>query len=324
MAKNVTLKNIAESVGLSVNSVSRALRDCDDISETTKELVRQKALELGYVPNSVASSLRNGKTNLCMVVFDNLINPYFNIMANYIEKELKSYGYDMMIYTADNVLLDASGIQKIISRQGDAVLTFLAPTREALELSRQNGVPMILLGRDTIGFTMDVILTDDCHGGYLAVERLIASGAKKLAYIGSKPAIECSDRRFLGASRCAAEHGLDCMRLDLTFGEAGATNKLDDLLSNKPDGLFVFNDQLAFAVIRHLNKKNIKIPEEIRIVGYDYLGREMEYPLELTTIATNKERVAKMAVEALMRKNEGASEQIHEIIDVSLVEGVTT
>lgn len=323
MVKSVRLKDIAENLGISVNSVSRALRNCSDISEETKKRVQEKALEMGYVPNGVASSLRNGKTNLCTVVFDNLLNPYFNIMAHYIEEELHTYGYDMTIYTCGNTYLDEMALQKIISRKGEAVLTFLQPTAEAVHMAVKYGLPLILVGRDVEDFAVDVILTDDIMGGRLAAEYLIKQGAKRLVYVGSMPPLECSDRRFKGAEAYAKKHEVEIIRKDLWLNEESYEREVEELLSYKPDSLFVFNDQNAFTILRYLYQKKIRVPEEIKIVGYDNLSKEMVYPLELTTIGADKRLVAKTAVASLMKKIEGGNGKIRKIIDVKLIQGAT-
>jgi len=132
--RNVRLIDIATALELTVNTVSRALRDKSDIGEETKELVKKTALEMGYIPNTIASSLRKGSSRTIAIVFDNLTNPYFMIMADKIHRRLGPMNYATMIFAGSNGQLGPEELIPIVSRKVDGILTFLEPTIKALDL----------------------------------------------------------------------------------------------------------------------------------------------------------------------------------------------
>ena len=114
-------------MGLTINTVSRALKDKNDISEATKTQVKRIAYQMGYIPDTLASSLRSGVTKTIGVMFDNIANPYFVIMTDLLHQVLKHDGYEMMIYTnsGDHAQLDVENFNLMASRRLDGIVTFL-------------------------------------------------------------------------------------------------------------------------------------------------------------------------------------------------------
>lgn len=148
MKNKVRLKDISEKMNLTINTVSRALHDKDDISEKTKEEVRRVAKELGYVPDFVASSMRTASTKTIAVLFDNLLNPYFMIMANSIQRYLNDIGYHMIIFTATctEAILTMDVLQQMVSRRVDGVISFLRVSEEGAKYAHQIHLPIFIVG----------------------------------------------------------------------------------------------------------------------------------------------------------------------------------
>lgn len=330
MQKRVQLKDIAKRLGLTVNTVSRSLKDKDDISEKTKNLVKKVAAEMGYIPDEIASSLRSGYTKTIGVMFDNISNPYYMIMTELINNKIKNEGYNLMIFTSsgDHARFDIESFNKMISRRIDGIITFLKPTNEVAKVAKTNNIPLLIIGRDGNDIGIDSVDTDDFFGGYLVGKHLIKKGHTKIGYVGVPKDIECSVIRYKGLTKALEEYGLDSDLSFSKFMEHGVSlirRYVDELIEKEVTAIFCFNDIMAFEVIDCLNDKGLSVPNDIAIVGYDNIQSSFKLPIKITTIACKKEEVIKDAVEILMKKIRRENTDIiyNKTFDVFLIERMT-
>jgi LacI family transcriptional regulator len=304
MEKRVLLKDIAKASNLTINTVSRALKNKDDISIATREYVQKLALEMGYIPDVVASSLRSGFTKTIGIMFDNISNPYYMIMTDLIHQELKKEGYDIMIFTAsgDRAKFDMDSFHKIISRRIDGIISFLKPTDDVVKAIKINRVPFIILGREGDDIGIDSVYTNDFLGGYEIGKYLIEKGHKRIGYIGAPNDILCSLKRLEGLKKRSLEEGIhikdDYVKF-LKHGDLSLVKPVDELLKEKVTAIFCFNDTMAYELITILNSKGLKVPEDIAVAGYDNLEEYIHLPISLTTIDTKKNELTKKAIHTL-------------------------
>jgi LacI family transcriptional regulator len=304
MEKRVLLKDIAKASNLTINTVSRALKNKDDISVATREYVQKLALEMGYIPDVVASSLRSGYTKTIGIMFDNIANPYYMIMTNLIHQELKKDGYEMMIFTAsgDRAKFDMDSFHKIISRRIDGIISFLKPTDEVVKAIKANRVPFVILGREGDDIGIDSIYTNDLLGGYQIGEYLFNKGHQKIGYIGAPKDILCSVKRLEGLRKYLNEQNIENKNeynRFLIHGDLSLEEMINDLLSKEVTAIFCFNDTMAYEAITLLNSKGLKVPEDIAVAGYDNLEEYIHLPVYLTTIDSNKQELTQKVIQTL-------------------------
>lgn len=292
--KVVRLKDIAEALNTTINTVSHALKDKPDISVQMKEKVKQKAAELGYIPNSVAVSLRNGSTRTIAIAFDNLMNPYYMIMADKITTKLLKMKYATLIYRVENGIFTMDILYKMISRKVDGIICFSEPNEEICEACKKQNIPLVLIGRKNKYVDVSSISSDDITGGYMACKTLIESGCKKVGYLGVPKNIECSRRRKDGFRKYIKENNLPLEKENYIYLDHD-NEKVDAyvelLLKRGVDGIFCFNDMMAYEVICYLNNKGLNVPNDIKIVGYDALSENFQFPFEITSITVDKDAV---------------------------------
>ena len=322
--KRVLLKDIALKSGLTINTVSRALKDKDDISEKTKQFVKALALEMGYIPDAVASSLRSGFTKTIGIVFDNINNPYFMMMTDLVYHELQEMGYDIMIYTnsGDHAKLDIVSFQKMVARRIDGIITFLKPTEEVVKLSKLNQIPVVILGREGDDVGIDSVYTDDCEGGREVARHLYEKGYKNVAYLGAPKDILTSLKRYEGFKKFYNEKNITLPEDNIIFLEHGhmeLKNHVDKLLRKKIQAIFCFNDTMAFEVIDHLIKSNLNVPEDVAVCGYDNLEEYLHIPVMLTTVDTNKKELVRKAIQLLSERLEQFDLPIAKMINASSI-----
>lgn len=319
----VTLKDIAKDTGLTINSVSRALNDMPDISEKTKQRVRQAALNMGYVKNLAASGLRKGCSRIIGVLYDNLLNPYYSIMSKYIQQSLDRYDYSYLTFFNKDGVMTKKDVQKIMMRGVDGIISFLEPEDAEWGLLP---LPILLLGRKSSKAGMDFITTDDFKGGRLAGEKLVELGYTAPLFVGERRDISCVFDRYSGFRAALEEHGLYDESRTVFLNGRLLTHTLARLQTEglQYDSIFCFNDLLALEAVNYLSETG---HTDVAVIGYDDIQAEMALPGRLTTVGTDKKQMAEVAVEVLLLKIEDKSKQTRhfsKLHDVYLTLGVTS
>lgn len=330
--ERVTLKDIAERAGVTVNSVSRALRGHKSISEPTKERVRAIAKELGYIPDAQARLMRGAKLRVIAVVYDNIVNPYYAIMNNHLNNELTKANYRPMVFfeSSQDGSLSLEVAREIISMRIVGVITYLVPSKEVIELFEDHNVPIVLLGRTGDALGIDSVASNDYRGGKLAGYKLSDLGGKNFAYIGVTRKLNINNERLNGFLKALKNNDVIVPEANIILNEKQQTTRqlMDtlDVQKKKIDSIFCFNDQIAYEVIGYLSEKGIKVPEDINIIGFDNLQSAIIYPIKLTTIDADKPRAAHLSLVSLFSKIKDSenTEVTGKIVDVTLVEGNTT
>ncbi|MCF7932772.1 MAG: LacI family transcriptional regulator [Acholeplasmataceae bacterium] len=318
--KRILLKDIAEKSGLTINTVSRALKDKPDISEATRREVQRLAADMGYIPDVIASSLRSGYTKTIGIMFDNIANPYFMIMTELLYEELHKDGYDIMIFTGsgDRAQFDIESFNKMVSRRIDGIITFLKPTTDVVNALRNNKIPLVVLGREGDDIGVDSVYTNDYLGGFEIAKYLTNKGHHQIGYIGAPSDILCSTKRlegmtdYLSSQKLKINHG--CHRF-LEHGNLDLEPHVQALIDQHVTAIFCFNDTMAYEAISIINQKGLKVPEDIAVCGYDNLEERIRVPVSLTTIDTNKRELTLRCVRTLKRRIENFDAPIEKLVN---------
>ena len=307
MIKRITIKDIAKLSGCSVNCVSRALMDAPDISLKTKEKIKRIADETGYVYNRSAAALRAGKSHAIGILFDNLLNPFYYIMINYIWAYLHAEGYSIITFKNDIDVFGKDMLKQILTYNVDGLLSFLAPDKEAVKILESSGIPAVVLGRNTSGMC-DCVFIDDRKGGRLAARSFIERGFKRPMYIGELSSLECSVERGEGFREEFEKAGIkaDLRYLD-DFDSAKFGNFFAGLADRNelPDCVFCFNDFAAYEIMAVMDGRGIK---DVAVIGYDNIGKEINMPGMLASVDYDKRSMTDTAVNILLNKINGVAD----------------
>ena len=179
----VTLEDIAERLGTSKNTVSRALRDCSDIGAAMKERVKQTAMEMGYVPNRIAGFLRSKRSNIIAVAITSLTNPFFAICMDHCTDYMGEKGYRPLISIVRGEL-DVEDVISCIQNGACGILSFLDVTDEAIDYCEQNKVPLFLCGFKPRRERVCAIYSDAYQCAKLVAQEAVSCGAKRPCYVG--------------------------------------------------------------------------------------------------------------------------------------------
>ena len=322
--KKITLKDIANELGVTVGTVSHVLNGVNDISIEMKNKVLETAEKLGYVSNASAVSLRTGKTNSLAIIIPDVSNPYFAQQIKILENRIRKYNYTLIILnTNEDEKIEFEAIKTAIGKQVDGIL--FCPCQQStrnVEFLNSIGIPFVLFGRFFKDLDFDYICTDDVKGGYLAGKYLADRGYKNPIYIGSYRYIETSINRFSGMIKAFSEAGvsLDESRFFEIGPRADFSNEVFDNLMARAgefDSVVGFSDVISFKIKSHFNGTEKK---DIPVVGFDALSNQLFIPLSNVSVGVVGTAFADKMADVILKKMNGSKERFKEIIDVKLYE----
>jgi LacI family transcriptional regulator len=278
MQKRITIYDLAKTLNVSPGTVSRSLNDHPSISKKTKERVIKKANELGYKTNKFAANLSKQQTNTIGVIVPRLNSHFMSTILAGIEKIVNEAGYNLIIsQSLESMEKEKINARTLYNSGVDALLVSLAydtSDYEHITPSNKNKIPMIFLDRILDLPNCSTLIIDNKLAGYEATEHLIQQGCKNLLYIGGDLKRNVYSERFKGFKEALAKHHIKFKKSNL-FELDLNPNKTSEVVthiknSKDPiDGIFVANDTFAAHCIQELKKENYKIPDDIKIVGFN-------------------------------------------------------
>ena len=306
----IRLKDIAAATGYSVNTVSHALRDLPDISESAKEAIRKAARELGYIPNLQASSIKSGKSRIISIILPDITNPHFTIVFREIEEYFRKLGITpFFINTNEDPEEECNAVRLSIGQNVDGVI--ICPTqvnRECVRLLQHSGIPFVLIGRH-FGADTNYVVCDDTQGAYLATTHLLELGHERIAYCKTNGHISSDAERFAGYRKALAERNIpfrEELILQLSPTVEGQEEAIRSFLLAQPDctAVLAFSDLLAYSVICQLQAMGKRVPEDVSVMGFDNICSDYVLPMPLSSVSVSKKHMAQTACELLWEQME--------------------
>lgn len=308
----VRLKDIAVRAGVSVMTISKALRDAPDISAATKSRVKLLALQMGYVPDSMAQSLRNRATKLFGLVISSSTNPMFARVITAIEERAHELGYDLILaHTLNIVEREEACIRRLLSRKVEGLFISpvyrLSPNAPVYDELTRRGTPTVILGhRGPFCSEFVSVETDDLPASYNLTQHLLRLGHNRIAVLSGPPASPWAQERFEGYRRALREAQIEVDdRLifnagsTIEEGEKAALQLLNE--SPKATAIQAVNDLVAIGAVNVFLKQGIKIPQDLSIVGFGNILLSEHFRVPLTTVRQPKFRLGVAAIEAMLK-----------------------
>ena len=304
----VRLKDIADRTGFSTNTVSLALRHSPRIPQQTRDVIQRAAAELNYLPNQIAKSLVSRETKTIGLVLTDINNPVLTHTAQSIELALAARGYGTLFATSNNNMAEEiRAIEMVRARQVDGILIYPTGHRqlEHLRMLRRANYPIVLLVGDTDA-GIDAVGMDERRGAYKATRHLIDVGHKKIAIIdGANPQGNREKRE--GYQQALAEAGIAYDPALVLDPRGNSVDRgywaVEGAMSGKdrPTAIFAANDSLALGALRWCIKHNVRVPDDVAIVGMDNIEFGEYAGVPLSSVDYAVETLTRMAVERLMR-----------------------
>lgn len=304
----VRLRDIAKDTGFSVNTVSHALMNKGDISEKTKVFIQHRASEMGYIADSVAGSLRSGRTRTIAVILGDISNPHFGLWVREIETAVFQHGYNMLIINTDeDEAVEQSAVIAAISKKVDGII--ICPTQKSnncIDLLQKSGIPFVLIGRKWEELDADFVVLDDVRGGYIATRNLIERGADKILFLNGPGHISSSRERLQGYldAHSDTDHAIDHERIRMVGVKSGECGRvLQEVISQGIafDGILAFSDIVAFDILNELRKLGGQYAR-FPLASFDDIMQGLALPIALDSIDSAEGSPAVVAADLLLER----------------------
>ena len=291
---NTNLKKLSQELGLSISSVSKALRDSYEISAATKKRVLAMAEKMNYQPNPFASSLRRKKSITIAVIIPEVANNFFALAIDGIQSVASQKGYHVLTYlTHEDVNNEVSTVKHLQGGRVDGVLVSLCSDTDSskhLNALHETGVPLVFFDRVPESMECPTVTTDDYESGFRATEHLILAGCKKIAYLCVAGGyLSTTSNRMKGYQAALKKYHLredPKMIIECSNDDAANIELIKKLLKTKgrPDGILSSVEKLAIATYYACNEIPIKIPQQLKIISFSCLRTASLLSPSLSTI----------------------------------------
>lgn len=319
LKSKITLKDIARELEVSISTVSKALKNSEEISRDTKEKIQAFARLYNYKPNNIAISLKNKRTKNIGVVIPDIVHHFFTTVIRGIEKYANAKGYNVIVCLSEESFdKEVINMEMLANGSIDGFIISLSSETQAkgdynhLREVTEQGIPVVLFDRITNEVDCDKVVIDDQLGGYMATKKLIEQGKKKIALITTDDYLSVSKARTEGYKKALLESGMpveESRILKLPTMEMDEEEIRKFFNSQDIDGVMCVNEIFAVFSMRVALEQGFKIPEEMSFIGFtDGLLSKYANP-SLTVVAQHGERMGEISAQMLIDKVESEAEE---------------
>ncbi|WP_456422302.1 LacI family DNA-binding transcriptional regulator [Lutibacter sp.] len=328
MKPRITLKKIAKEFGVSISTVSKALKDSHEISEETREKIKAFADYYNYKPNSLALQLRNQKTSVIGVIIPEIVHHFFSTVINGIEQYANEKGYNVMVCLSnESYKKEVSNFTVLTNGSVDGLIVSIARETQENKVYKHfdaiisDDFPLVLFDRIIDELKCDKVIIDDIGGAHKATNHLIEIGAKRIALITTQDYITVGSLRKQGYLKALKTSGITI--------EENLIYKIDDTqdlykqiekviqVKNPPDAILAVNEIYAAIALKIAKEKGLSIPKDIAIIGFTSgLISEFTDP-PLTSVVQHGDLMGKQAAELLINRIENTAPSEYQKVVIS-------
>ena len=305
----VTMKDVAREAGVSTATVSHVINKTRFVEKETKNKVLGVLKKLSYYPNAAAQSLRSKKTKVIGLIVPDISNFFFTAVIKGIESTLKKYGYNLILSDSDeNLKTEKEQIKVFNAKLVDGLI--IAPAsgdHTFLKKLLDRNSPVVFIDRKPQGYCPgDCVLVDNAEGAYKAVSMLIKKGHSKIGIITGVPGLTTSEERLEGYKKALVDYGIKVDQNLIKIGnsryDSGYKLMKELLLNSNITALFVVNNLMTIGAIKFLKEKQIKIPDDLAIIGFDdYKWASITNP-PLSVVKQPSRKIGEKASELLVKR----------------------
>ncbi|MFT5217303.1 MAG: LacI family transcriptional regulator [Glaciecola sp.] len=310
--KDITLKEIATKLGISITTVSKALKNYPDVSDKTKKAVVELAQQLHYTPNSFAVNLRTKESKTIGLIIPEVMHHFFANIINAIIDEAEKSGYLVItLQSNESVALEKKQVELLINKRVDGILISLSNESNnddhIKEIINRN-IPFVMFDKISKLSKCSKVIINDQKAAFNAVQHLIDNGCKKIAHIRGPLNPQNAVDRYIGYKKALEKNNIPfepslvytCE--NVTFQEGIDFTKR--IIEEHPDadGIFAVTDLVAVGALSYLNDNNIKIPEQIAVIGFSNWFISQVLTPKLSTVDQPSHEMGKASFQLLLEE----------------------
>lgn len=322
-----SIREVAKKAGVSPSTVSRVMNGTANVDEQKRHRVLRAIEETGFQPNELARALFKKSSRIIGIIVPNIENPFFSEIAKAVEEEAYRNGFKMLLCNSNNDSekerlniqmlnqMKADGI--IIMSNGDATGDYIA----------DSSVPVVVVDRKMKGgYEIANIESDHYNGGKLAMEHLIACGCRNIVCMKGPQDVSSGKLRYQGYRDVCRKYGVREQAVECGYSYESGLEAIEEILSRYPgvDGIVASNDMTAIASYKVLHGRQIRVPEDIQLIGFDNVRFSSLFTPEFTTVTQSITQMGTLAAQIIVKNSNGEAFERENIFEVSLVERQTT
>jgi len=326
--RRTSLKDLARQLGVSIATVSRALRNSPEISQEVQEKVKNLAKQMNYRPNPFAQSLRKDAPKMIGVVVPNLVTHYYAAVLDGIEQEALKEGYHVISANShEDCVLESQAIDNFINMHVVGIIACLSQNTtdySAFEEISAMGIPLVFFGRTCLSDRFSSVTANGDEAAQMATQHLIDTGSRRIAFIGGPNHLDMVQRRKHGYLEALRENRLPIDRDLVVCGKIDYQVAMDTTIAllqreHRPDAILAFNDIITFAAFSAIKQLNLRIPEDVALIGFtDDVHAKYMTP-KLSAIEDQSEQMGRTACRLLLNHIAGETKVYKKIVPQQLV-----
>lgn len=325
--RRTSLKDLAEQLGVSIATVSRALRNSHEVGEEMTKKVQQLAKELNYRPNPFAQSLRKEAPRVIGVIVPNLVTHYYAAVLDGIEDYAQKKGYSVISTNShEDYEREVQAVDNFLDMHVEGIIACLAQDTvdyTHFEQLCKMGVPLVFFARCCLEDKVSQVVANGDVAAQEATQHLIDNGARRIAFVGGPNHLDMVRRRKHGYLEALRDNNIPierelvvCDKIDFTVARNATLRLLE--MENRPDAILAFNDILTYAAFDAIKSKGLRIPEDVAIIGFTDGDTSAFVTPTLTAIVDQAHVQGSKACELLMRNIGGDSKIYKEVVPMIL------
>ena len=326
--RRTSLKDLAHELGVSIATVSRALRSSPEIGKEMQQRVKELAKRKNYRPNPFAQSLRKEAPKIIGVVVPHLETHYYSAVLAGIEAEAARSGYSVISANShEDFQVEARALDTFVSLHVEGVIGCLAQTTTdyaPFEELQEMGIPLVFFGRTCLPEKFSSVKANGDQAAQQATQHLLDTGSRRVAFIGGPNHLDMVRRRKHGYLEALRENHLTidrdlviCDKIDFQT----AMNQTEKLLKmpERPDAIVAFNDIIAFAAFNAIKLSGLRIPEDVALIGFTDDVHAAYVTPRMSAIADQSHLMGVTACQLLLRNIKGDTKVYKEIVPQQLI-----
>lgn len=322
------MKDLAQELGVSIATVSRALRSSPEIGQDMQKKVKELAKRLNYRPNPFAQSLRKEAPRVIGVVVPNLVTHYYAAVLDGIEDEARKEGYSVIsANTHEDTDAEIRAIDNFISLHVEGIIACLSQNTtdySHFEEISNMGIPLVFFGRTCLTDRFSSVTANGDEAAFQATQHLIDTGSRRIAFIGGPNHLDMVKRRKHGYLEALRENRIPidrnlvaCEKIDYQWALDATTRLLQQ--ENRPDAILAFNDIITFAAFTAIKQLGLSIPEDVALIGFtDDVHAQYVTP-RMSAIEDQSRLMGQTACQLLLKNIGGDSKIYRKIVPQKLV-----
>ena len=312
-----TIIDIAQELGVSNSTVSRALHNHPDINPDTRKAILDKALELDYQPNQLAHSLVKSRTNTIGIVVPEFLTQFFPNVIVGAQQVLRQADYNLMIMqSGESYETEVANTKALLANRVDGLLASMSHETNNYDHFRtfeKRDIPVVYFNRVIEGLGTHKVVANDYQGAFLAVEHLILNGYRRIAHLGGPLNLLISQERLRGYREALQKYGHPLLPELIIHGDFTAQKAViygQHLLdmAQPPDAIFAVNDPTAIEILTLARLKGIRVPEELGVVGFSDDPIAVHIGNGLTTVKQPTTQIGEAAANLMLGMLRGEDE----------------